>query len=258
MAAFFLMLLLISIHNHRGHCVSTTDFETPDTPTYDQYHRRPIPIDNTGSSSRPCICTMQYDPVCCGVLTFSNMCMARCKAFTDTQCEPGRCVSTTESGSNTQATPENPTFDELACICTMQYDPVCCDGQTYSNMCMAKCSGQTNAQCAPGKCVSTTESDAETPSYDQYHRRPIPINDGSDTSTSTTGTVAAMRGVASQGGKSGLNDVPGYVWIVLAVLLVSFTVFFALWLKTKKQMDLMISGGNASYVTFRNDVDATI
>eukprot|EP01083_Nonionella_stella_P077511 211716_1 len=251
MAAFFLTLLtLISVHNQRGHCVSTTDTETPETPTYDQYHRRPIPIDNTDSSPRPCICTMQYDPVCCGVDTFSNMCMARCKAFTDTQCEPGRCLSTTESGSNTQATGETPTYDQYhrrpipihidntgpvdqgqPCICTMQYDPVCCDGQTYSNMCNARCSGETNAQCVPGECVSTTR---------------IAVS------------VAALRGEASQGGKSGLNDVPGYVWIVMAVLLVSFTVFFALWLKTKKQMDLMISGGNASYVTFQNDADATI
>jgi len=40
-----------------------------------------------------------------------------------------------------------------ACICTMQYDPVCCDNnQEYGNQCQANCDSATN--CVPGVCLT--------------------------------------------------------------------------------------------------------
>jgi hypothetical protein len=30
------------------------------------------------------------------------------------------------------------------CICTMEYNPVCANGVTYGNECLAKCEGITN------------------------------------------------------------------------------------------------------------------
>ena len=36
------------------------------------------------------------------------------------------------------------------CVCTMQYDPVCCDGETFSNSCMAACAGKSS--CIANAC----------------------------------------------------------------------------------------------------------
>eukprot|EP01083_Nonionella_stella_P083402 230615_1 len=40
------------------------------------------------------------------------------------------------------------------CYCTAQYDPVCCDGTTYSNKCMAGCADKTD--CVAGQCEEVT------------------------------------------------------------------------------------------------------
>ena len=39
------------------------------------------------------------------------------------------------------------------CICTLQYDPVCCDGKTYSNDCFARC--QCDEVITEGECGSS-------------------------------------------------------------------------------------------------------
>eukprot|EP01083_Nonionella_stella_P065845 172873_1 len=48
--------------------------------------------------------------------------------------------------------------DVVDCICTDQYDPYCCDGTVYSNLCGAGCDGFTADDCVQareGECPST-------------------------------------------------------------------------------------------------------
>eukprot|EP01084_Bolivina_argentea_P031328 57982_1 len=48
--------------------------------------------------------------------------------------------------------------DVVDCICTEQYDPYCCDGTVYSNLCGAGCDGFTADDCVQameGECPST-------------------------------------------------------------------------------------------------------
>ncbi|MBT3583284.1 MAG: hypothetical protein HN509_00140 [Halobacteriovoraceae bacterium] len=40
-------------------------------------------------------------------------------------------------------TENNASGVHVSCLCTMQYDPVCADGVTYSNTCMAQCENIT-------------------------------------------------------------------------------------------------------------------
>jgi len=44
-----------------------------------------------------------------------------------------------------------------ACVCDTQYDPVCCQGQYFSNSCNAECVGfEPDTDCASGTCDDTT------------------------------------------------------------------------------------------------------
>jgi len=38
------------------------------------------------------------------------------------------------------------------CICTQEYEPVCCDGKTFPNQCIAFCYDYTEEQCIKGPC----------------------------------------------------------------------------------------------------------
>ena len=78
-----------------------------------------------------CVCTTQYDPVCCGGDTnFGNQCEADCAGATD--CVESECV------------------DNL-CVCTTEFNPVCCPDQDgnmmeqFANPCTAACA-KTDAQ----------------------------------------------------------------------------------------------------------------
>jgi hypothetical protein len=41
---------------------------------------------------------------------------------------------------------------EKDCLCTMEYAPVCANGKTYGNACLAECEGVKNY--TPGECQS--------------------------------------------------------------------------------------------------------
>lgn len=72
------------------------------------------------SSKTPCICTMDYNPVC-GIdgKTYANACAAKCENIEYT---PGEC--------------------KKHCACTREFVPVCgSDGRSYPNECSAKCAG---------------------------------------------------------------------------------------------------------------------
>jgi hypothetical protein len=79
-----------------------------------------------------------YD-ACLGVT--SPKCLHRCP------CHPG--------GMPPPARPPPSCPGCAAVLCPALYDPVCCDGYTFSNSCLAKCCGYgSSMQCYPGACPS--------------------------------------------------------------------------------------------------------
>jgi len=87
-----------------------------------------------------CICTEEWDPVCCGqTKTFGNQCSAQCDGYDDDDCTKGSCKDIT--------------------ICTMEYMPLCCDDKDYANPCLAEANGYTEPaeeddRCEPYECKS--------------------------------------------------------------------------------------------------------
>lgn len=82
-------------------------------------------------SPEPCICTLEFNPVCCktytGLITASNPCQCKCKG--------GTVVSS------------GPCEDTSPCACTREYRPVCCKSKDNyifkaSNPCLCKCEGR--------------------------------------------------------------------------------------------------------------------
>ena len=86
------------------------------------------------------LCTEEYDPYCCDDTQYSNYCFAKNDCASN--CIKGEC----ELKKDLIGSECNP--NGLAC--TMQYDPVCCDGKTYSNACVAGISCAEN--CVQGAC----------------------------------------------------------------------------------------------------------
>ena len=49
------------------------------------------------------------------------------------------------------------------CICSMIYNPVCCDNKNYANPCMAKCDGYAADKCRLGRCEECNCADVYKP-----------------------------------------------------------------------------------------------
>ncbi|KAG6081661.1 hypothetical protein E4U33_006604 [Claviceps sp. LM78 group G4] len=87
-----------------------------------------------------CVCPLIYLPVCGDGKTYSNSCAARCakaQSITDGEC-PGPELTVKQERR------------EDLCACPRHYLPVCGDGKTYANDCLARCAKAQSI--AEGEC----------------------------------------------------------------------------------------------------------
>ncbi len=121
-------------------------------------------------TDKPTVCPLYYSPVCgCDGVTYANPCFAAAAgasiahegpcpppACTDnSQCDPGLFCSkaTGDCGGAGECIPEPE-------VCPAIFDPVCgCDGQTYSNACVANAAGVSIA--SEGACSEFCRVDTE-------------------------------------------------------------------------------------------------
>ena len=102
-----------------------------------------------------CSCTLEYDPICCNGIEYSNPCHAECNGIDEpAQIQYDKCFMGKCSDQH---------------ICTTEYNPICCDDIEYSNPCLAKESGITHPwQCYHGKCGEKPDDYICTREYKPY------------------------------------------------------------------------------------------
>ncbi|KAK9508104.1 hypothetical protein O3M35_007840 [Rhynocoris fuscipes] len=105
-------------------------------PDLEQVHEGPCEEEQL--LRKPCICTMEYNPVCgSDGKTYPNPCVLRCAVAEMPglkQLHYGPCA-------------EQAFQVRDPCICSRVYFPVCgSDGKTYSNPCMLRCAASKNPQ----------------------------------------------------------------------------------------------------------------
>ena len=137
-------------------------------------------------------CPRELDPVSCDERVHPSLCAAECKQDTncisitaeqyadalkaelEEQIEEIEGKLTDEFVGNTDDKTEEIIVEEAEnlldadvssaqfetkmrsdCVCTMEYKPICCSGETYDNECMAECDGFVGAtsECTMGECV---------------------------------------------------------------------------------------------------------
>ncbi|HNO77462.1 MAG TPA: Kazal-type serine protease inhibitor domain-containing protein [Phycisphaerae bacterium] len=119
-------------------------------------------------------CPQVYDPVCgCDGQTFFNICDAASQRINVAylgECLPPSCVQNSDCDPHHFCSkPDSECGGDGVCVPTPQncpsvFDPVCgCDGQTYSNHCVASESGQSVASdgACPEQCRNDTECDID-------------------------------------------------------------------------------------------------
>lgn len=100
----------------------------------------PTPLQITTRQKGVCtntICPFNFDPVCVHTVsgtyvTYSNPCRAEACGYSSSDWTTGVCQY------STRPLPTRPT-----CACPRNYDPVCANGITYANSCLARCHGMT-------------------------------------------------------------------------------------------------------------------
>lgn len=99
----------------------------------------------------PCLCANIFAPVCVNGQTFPNACLAQCAGF-DSWID-GACNN---FPNDTLGWPTPPD-----CACPTVFAPVCANGQTFPNACLAQCAGFT--EYTEGECSTNGGGGTGTP-----------------------------------------------------------------------------------------------
>merc|ERR1712129_465518 len=96
-------------------------------------------------------CTMDINPVCCEGIEFDNECLAKAAITTGFElCVSGKCSTTT---APVIAMEQQQFYAKSKMVmCTKEYDPQCCDGVSYDNMCTARADKVDEKKCERGEC----------------------------------------------------------------------------------------------------------
>ena len=115
-----------------------TDIDDFDFPSIDSTDIS-IDVDFWEYGDTDCDCPLDFEPVCAEGITFPNACIAECAGFTDFT--NGECEYDWSFPIDTL---DCPWIDgSTDCECDFEIAPVCADGFTFPNACVAECAGYT-------------------------------------------------------------------------------------------------------------------
>jgi len=123
-------------------CLTVMDMDFGIT-TLDRYEGQCEGYEPPQNTSDLCVCTMEYFPYCCDGKTFGNKCHAECADYVVyTDCVQSECDA--DDGDvihkpGPKGDGSGNSGDECGCKPTRDYNPYCCDGEVYVNVCAAEC-----------------------------------------------------------------------------------------------------------------------